>query len=190
MARQTKKKKKMNMVRTLFNGSFDAKEAAHNGRRSGFGLDDEDQEPDVLKVTSPFYVFLKDYHTRTALAHLTTYLLLIRIRFTTARERILSYRSSSMSCARLPTANTSMLSLWVHANLSASMTSSEKRHRPRIRTLPEENLLFMSTNSMMPVWKLRNPERLLSSDASSCIPLLSPRRLLDLDLEWVDWKMK
>ncbi|KAG0203919.1 DEAD H (Asp-Glu-Ala-Asp His) box helicase 11 [Mortierella sp. NVP41] len=30
--------------------SFDAKEAAHNGRRSGFGQDDEDQEPDVLKI--------------------------------------------------------------------------------------------------------------------------------------------
>ncbi|KAF9923549.1 DEAD H (Asp-Glu-Ala-Asp His) box helicase 11 [Linnemannia zychae] len=30
--------------------SFDAKEAAHNGRRPGFGLDDEDEEPDVLKI--------------------------------------------------------------------------------------------------------------------------------------------
>ncbi|KAF9911357.1 ATP-dependent DNA helicase chl1 [Linnemannia zychae] len=30
--------------------SFDAKETAHNGRRSGFGQDEEDQEPDVLKI--------------------------------------------------------------------------------------------------------------------------------------------
>ncbi|KAF8946397.1 DEAD H (Asp-Glu-Ala-Asp His) box helicase 11 [Haplosporangium gracile] len=30
--------------------SFDAKEAAHNGQRSRSGLDDEDQEPDVLKI--------------------------------------------------------------------------------------------------------------------------------------------
>ncbi|KAG0059629.1 DEAD H (Asp-Glu-Ala-Asp His) box helicase 11 [Linnemannia elongata] len=30
--------------------SFDAKETAHNGRRPGSGLDDEDQEPDVLKI--------------------------------------------------------------------------------------------------------------------------------------------
>ncbi|KAI8352753.1 helicase C-terminal domain-containing protein [Mortierella sp. GBAus27b] len=30
--------------------SFDAKEAAHRSRRSGFGVDDEDLEPDVLKI--------------------------------------------------------------------------------------------------------------------------------------------
>ncbi|KAF9136116.1 DEAD H (Asp-Glu-Ala-Asp His) box helicase 11 [Mortierella sp. 14UC] len=30
--------------------SFDAKETAHNGRRSRFGQDEEDQEPDVLKI--------------------------------------------------------------------------------------------------------------------------------------------
>ncbi|KAG0371448.1 DEAD H (Asp-Glu-Ala-Asp His) box helicase 11 [Mortierella sp. AD032] len=30
--------------------SFDAKEASHNGRRSGFGQDEEDQVPDVLKI--------------------------------------------------------------------------------------------------------------------------------------------
>ncbi|KAF8939783.1 DEAD H (Asp-Glu-Ala-Asp His) box helicase 11 [Dissophora ornata] len=30
--------------------SFDAKEAAHGSRRTGFNIDDEDQEPDVLKI--------------------------------------------------------------------------------------------------------------------------------------------
>lgn len=179
---------KMNLLRIFCNDSFDAKETAHNGRRSGFGLDDEDQEPDVLKVMSPLRCS-RGFHTRTAFTQLITYLPLMLSRFTIARERILSFRSSSTSCARPPTANTFTSSPWAHVNLSVSMTSSEKGHRLRTRTLQEENLSSTSANSTMPVWKLRNQEPLLNSDASSYIPLLSLRRLLDLDLGLVDWMM-